>query len=482
MKKYKYNIINFKYLKNKDKQNVIDYLKYNGASRFDNDDAEGLLALIENLSDSNQNGFVVSYMIERICKEFDVLKIGDSSIVNVEIKLSNRADKIEQARQNYKLLKQKYTEYDINVYSYVKNGNKIFKYNPSSDNLEESNSDELNSDLSKIVHYEMPDINIDIKSVYKDPKFFLESQYILSKSQEDIKNKILKKKAGVFAVSGCGGTGKSLLALDIYKTLKTDKKVIFVAPFAKDRIIDSSLLKSVNFRMAAYFPLDSEQYDVVIIDEAQRLGKKHLEKIREVCKYLILFYDECQDVDDINQIEDFIKEISNDLEKAKINQVIRNDSSIDRYARKICGLRKSSLEDKKFDPTKIEIYMYDEFLKKRSEFKYYKMISPTKSKISSYPSCIKNCQEQTCEYLKNKIISDIVHFEIGREYDKVLIYLCKGYCVENGRISNKLQVCYGNVQKQLYTIISRVIEKAVFVCDDIEIYNFLSKCVDDLDK
>ena len=482
MKKYKYNLVNFKYLKNKDKKNVIEYLKYNGAAIFDDDDAEGLLSLIENINDSNLNGFVVSYMIERICKEFDVLKLGDGRIVNIEIKLSNRSDKIDQVRQNYKLLKQKYTNYDIDIYSYVKSGNKLFKYSVDLDALEDSNSDELNDDLSKIKHYELPDININIKSVYKEPQFFLEYQYILSKSQKDIKNKILKKQEGIFAVEGCGGTGKSLLALDLYKTLKDKNDIIFVVPFAKTRIIDSNLLEVINFRMARYFPLGSDKYDIVIIDEAQRLGKWHLEKIREVCKYLILFYDKYQDVDGINTIEDFLKENVSDLDKANIKQVIRNDSTIDRYARKICGLRKSSLEDKNFDSTKIEVYMYDEFLKKISEFRDYKMIEPAKSKISSSPSCKKNCPEKTCEYLKDRIVNDIVHFEIGREYDKVLIYLCKGYFIENGRISNKLQVCYGDVQNQLYTIISRTIEKAIFVCDDIEVYNFLSKCVYDLDK
>ena len=45
-----------------------------------------------------------------------------------------------------------------------------------------------------------------------------------------------------------------------------------------------------------------------------------------------------------------------------------------------------------------------------------------------------------------------------------------------------MPLTYGNLQKQLYTIISRAIEKVVFVCDEIEVYNFLSKCKEDLDK
>lgn len=98
MKKYQCNFINLNNLKNKNPADIVEYLKYNGSSFFDMDDAEGLISLIGYIYECNRKGFVVSYMIDRICKEFDLLKIGDSTIINIEIKLSNRQDKLKQAK------------------------------------------------------------------------------------------------------------------------------------------------------------------------------------------------------------------------------------------------------------------------------------------------------------------------------------------------------------------------------------------------
>ena len=337
----------------------------------------------------------------------------------------------------------------------------------------------LNEDLVVIKNPEIPNININIQSVYKNPDFFLEDKYILSNSQESIKNEILKRKSNIYAISGSGGTGKSLLALDIYKTLYNNNNIIFLVPFAKQRIISSKLINSFNIRMAKYFPLNNETYDVIVVDEAQRIKKEQLNKINSRCNYLVLFYDKEQDVDGTGQIDEFLEEHKGDITKKNIKQVIRNDSTIDRYARKICGLKKSLLEDKNFDSKKIEIYMYNEFIKKKDSFKLYKFIEPTKSKKAIAP-CTKHCTLKKCFNLEDLIEQEIVHFEIGREYDIVIVYLCEGYYINNKKIDMRLPICYGNIQNQLYTIISRAINKVVFVCDDIEIYNFLSKCKDDL--
>lgn len=481
MKKFQYNFINLNNLKTKNVTDIVEYLKYNGSTYFDKDDAEGLISLIPYIYDCNRKGFVISYMIDRICKEFDLLKIGDCTIVNIEIKLSNRQDKIKQARQNYCLLYNQYPDYDINIYSYVKEGNRLFKYDYNNDCLVESDNQLLNNDLSKIINAEIPAINIDIKNVYDKPDFFLESKYLLSNSQENIKEKVINKSEGIYAISGSGGTGKSLLALDIYKELAIDNDICFLIPFAKSRIISQKLLEQIDFRMARYFPREGEKKDIVIIDEAQRIGRIHLNDIRNCCKYLIIFYDKDQDIDGIEQIEEFLSEHKFEVENSAIKQIIRNDSTIDRYARKICGLKKSAAENKVFDPNKIDIYMRDEFEENDISKEIYKLIEPSKSKIY-LSSCENVCTTKQCIEFKKKFDRDIIHFEIGKEYRNVLIYLCNGYSIKNNRIDKVMPLTYGNLQKQLYTIISRAIEKVVFVCDEIEVYNFLSKCKEDLDK
>ncbi len=480
MKKFQYNFINLNNLKNKKNSDIVEYLKYNGGTCFDMNDAEGLKSLIPYIYDNNRKGFVISYMIERLCKEFDLLKIGDSTIVNIEIKLSNRQDKLKQAKQNYELLQNQYSEYNINVYSYVQKDNRFFKYNHNMNDLIETDNHSLNADLVNIKNVEIPNININIKNVYDEPEFFLENKYVLSNSQENIKEKILNKNSGIYAVSGSGGTGKTLLALDIYKSLFNNKiDVCFLVPFAEN-IISSKLLQEMEIRMAKYFPIDGEKRETVIIDEAQRISYSHLKDIKNSCKYLIIFYDKNQDVDGIEGLEAFFDEYKDKVTSSNIKQIIRNDSTIDRYARKICGLRKSTAENKIFDPNKIAIYMHDEFENEYIPQGTYKLLEPTKSKYST--TCEDICLTKHCVEFKKKLEKNIIHFEIGKEYENILIYLCNGYIIKDNKIDQIKPLCYGNLQNQIYTIISRATKKVIFVCDDIEVYNFLLKCKIELDK
>lgn len=479
MKKYEYRLVNFTDLKGKDPDDVIEYLKYNGAT-LKKSDAIGLVSFINHIELSNMDGYAVSYKIDRIDKEFDVIKIGNNTLINIEIKLSNRADRLTQVRDNYQILKRLNPGYDVHIYSYVKNESKLFKYNSLFDELIENDYSELNNKLSSISVPELPNMNFNIKNIYRCPDFFLENNYSLTRSQRTIKNEILKRKKHIFAVSGSGGTGKSLLALDVYKTIQTDKTA-FLVTFAKEKMINQKLIDKYSIEMQKYFIPREKHYDVIVIDEAQRMNNNDLNKFLKKCDYLILFYCMEQDVDGVGQLKLFLDEHKTDLKTMTITQTVRNDSSIDRYARKICKLEKSKLEDKNFDSSKIEICMYNEFMKNKEMFESYKLIQPTKSKEYVAP-CTEYCNDKNCNLLAQLIENNIVHFEFGQDCDCVVVYICEGYCIKNGKIDKKLPICYGNLQNQLYTIISRTVNKIIFVCDNIEMFNFLSKCRDDLEK
>lgn len=477
MKKYKYNIVNLNDLNGKSMLTIREYVRFNGYPNFKDDDAECLLSLIDNIYDKNRDGFVISYMIERICKEFDLIKMDDNAIINIEMKLSNRGDKIKQVVQNYNLLSNQYPFHSIIIYSYIKENNMILKYNIESKELVESTFIELNEDLEKVENYRIPNINFNIKSIYQNPNFFLEGSYFLSNSQEDIKKEILKNDSGVFAINGCGGTGKSLLALDLYKTLRETKDTVFLVPFAQQKIIDEELTEKMNIRTERYYR-DTTIKEVIIVDEAQRIKYFRLKDLQKRCKYLVLFYDEYQDIDDVGQIQIFLEDCRPSLIEKKLKQVIRNDNTMDRFARKICGYKKNKFEFKTFDDEKINIYMISEFEKLDINKDDYKIIEPSKSKMTT--TCESICFNKKCFSLKQRFQNEIVHFEIGKEYKNVLLYLCNGYCVKNNKIDMKLPVSYGSIRNQIYTIISRAVERIIIICDDIELYNFLMKCKEEL--
>ena len=119
---------------------------------------------------------------------------------------------------------------------------------------------------------------------------------------------------------------------------------------------------------------------------------------------------------------------------------------------KICGLKKSTAENKVFDPNKINIYMRDEFEENDVSKEIYKLIEPSKSKIY-LSSCENVCATKQCIEFKKKFDQNIIHCEIGKEYKKVLIYLCNGYSVKNNRldktICEKRQIDHSELNKVL---------------------------------
>ena len=475
-----YKLINLNNFKNKNKKVISEFLKYNGSKSVKDDDVEAIMSLIKIIKPENSGGFVVSYVVERIDKEFDLIKLDNERVINIELKLSNREDKLSQAKQNYQLLKTQYQNRKVEVFSYVKNGNLLFKYNPTFEEFEKSDETELNESLSKIGETEIPQINFNIINAYCQPEFYLEGRYMLTVSQEMIKKEILEKDKGIFYVCGSGGTGKTLLALDIYKYYADHKETIFLIPFLKENI-SVKLTDNINIRMAKNYPFFDEKKDIVIIDEAQRITKKHLNEIKKSCNYLILFADEAQDVDGVNQLEDFLNENEDILKKRKISQIVRSDSTVDRYARKICGLPQNKLTNKHFIPEKIEILMIDEFDDSKRNKVDYKFIEPTKSKYMQ-ASCYVTCSKHNCLQFKSGQDKDIIHFEIGKEYRHVLLYLCQGYCIINNKLDINQPICYGNIQNQIYTILSRTTDTVTLVCEDIEVYNFLMRCRAELTK
>lgn len=98
---YKYNLINLNNILGKDVNEIKEYFRFNGINKFDKNDIVSLLSISEKII--NKQGFNISYNIERLDKEFDLIKYGNDILVNIELKISNRD--IIQCENNYKILK-----------------------------------------------------------------------------------------------------------------------------------------------------------------------------------------------------------------------------------------------------------------------------------------------------------------------------------------------------------------------------------------
>lgn len=411
----------------------------------------------------------MSYCIERLDKEFDLLKIGNKKIVNIELKLSERDE--EQCGENYKILKKFYSDWEIDIFCYESNNEKIYQYDSNSCILEKSDFKELNNKLNIIENPIIMTANLDVTSVYAMPEYYIEKKYSLSKSQNQIKQKILETSDDkkTILIFGRAGTGKTLLALDLYSYFRSiGKKVTFIAPFKMNNLVNKELLKRINMRTSKWFIVKPDDSDVLIVDEAQRLDKEHFIGLKKYAKEKILFFG------DINQRLEYSSYfmdlyLKNNNTCYNLNQVIRSDDTFDVFAKKVLNISTKGIKGKKVDFNKIKVFMNYERLPDLSE---YVFIEPAKSKY--YYSCEKKCDEQLCKKIGYECSNIKNAYDIvGQEYPKVAMYMCNGYYIENERIKCINGICYANLDNQLYTIMTRAVEELVIVVDDIEIYNYL---------
>lgn len=464
---YKNKLIDLNYIKDKDIESIKAFFRYNGITKFDDNDIKALKKIIGNIN--NTFGFNVSYCIERLDKEFDLLKIGNKKVVNIELKISERDE--YQCLENYKILKKFYNDWNIDIFCYECNNNEIYQYDSSSCILEKSDFKTLNNELGIIDNPIIMTANFDVTSVYASPEYYIEKNYSLSKSQNQIKQKILETSDDekTILISGRAGTGKTLLALDIYSYYQNiGKKVTFIAPFKMNSLINNELLKRINIRTSKWFVIRPDDSDILIVDEAQRLDKEHFIGLKKHAKEKIIFFG------DINQRLEYSSYFMDlYLKKSNVcynlNQVIRSDDTFDLFAKKVLNISIKGIKGKKVDFSKIKVFMNYERFPDLSE---YIFIEPAKSKY--YYSCENKCNNQSCKKIGYECSNLKSAYDIvGQEYSKVAMYMCNGYYIENDHIKCINGICYANLDNQLYTIMTRAIEELIIIVDDIDIYNYL---------
>lgn len=465
-----YNLIDLNDINNKKVEDIKEFLIYNGAQKIDENDVKSILDFIGLVDENNRKGFVVSFVIEKLDKEFDLLKYGDNRIIDIEMKIKKLNEGLKQAKKNFKILSN--ITNHVCIYLFIKSTNKLYYYSAENDTLIETDKRKINEDLSKITNSEIPEIEPILLNPYQFPDEFLNENYVLSQSQQNIKKDIIKLTKKIYVIEGSSGTGKTVMALDLYRELirkYEEKNVSYLIPFAKNEIISTKLTSRFKIHMFRYY-YSEKKTKVIIIDEAQRLGKGDLEGVLKNTECLILFLDKHQDVDNINQINEFLDRNKKLISSYYLNYVMRNDSTFDRFAKKICGFGTSDVKNKKFDPNKIEIYMYSEKEKYEKYHLVGKFIWCTPSKYGN--RCEINCNNHKCEQFAADWATNIIHFEISKDEKIVMLFLCDGFIVKDKKIEKKLNVCSGNVQNQLYSIITRATDKIIIICDDISVYNF----------
>lgn len=464
---YKNKLIDLKYIIDKDYESIRDFLRYNGVNKFDENDIDALKSISSKII--NTFGFNVSYNVDRLDKEFDLIKIGNKKIVNVELKLSEKD--LEQCEDNYNILSKYYNGWEIEVFCFENKRNILYRYDSEFRVLVKVKIEELNNKLNEIDDPITMSVNFDVTSVYSSPNYYLENNYSLSKSQERIKRKILElsEDEDCILITGRAGTGKTLLALDLYLYYKNlGEKVCYIAPFKINSLVNDELLKNVKMRTAKWFLVTPDDSDIIIVDEAQRLDRNSFLKLKKHANKRILFFG------DINQrleYESYFMELykKRNYTCLNLNQVIRSDDTFDIYAKKVLNISTNGIKNKKVDSSKINILMEYERLPELSD---YVFIEPAKSKY--YITCKDKCENLFCQKIGYKCANFKSAYDIiGQEYSKVAMAICDGYYVKEKEIKCRSGLCYANLQNQLYTIMTRATNELLIIVDNIEMYNYL---------
>lgn len=267
------------------------------------DDLHSLIDVITSITKQTNilNHFYVGFKIHQISKEFDLLRIGENSIINVELKRESTKRKItKQLIQNQYYLK--FLDVPIYNFTYVASTKKLYMLIDST-YIEEVSFDLLINKLSEQqlreinnIHDLFDPINY-LVSLFDSPEAFLKDEYFLTMQQSTFKKEILdihpSETPAFIMIEGGAGTGKTLLTYDIAKAYMRNGKNVLIFQCGKLHKGLKKLRNDYHWKIErlSHFNVkqheeadDFSRYDVIIFDEAQRLEKSQFEKFLKLTK------------------------------------------------------------------------------------------------------------------------------------------------------------------------------------------------------
>lgn len=278
-----------------------------GEVRIPSTEPEDLKCLLDgNLSklhSSKKDGYFWGIKIGRkLDEEFDILRFGTNSIVNIELKSDLSKDGLaslrDQLRRHKRVLQ--FLEENLYLYVYIRSNDEIYKLSDNEE-LISCNFDEIMNDVEESYidsnRLEELDMTNLIISPYTDPDEFSKRNYQLIQQQKSVKQRAFDSTKKFISIKGRAGTGKSLVLFDLAKKyIENDKDIIlyFTGQLDEYSIITDSI--GFNVKPIKFFSEnEANKYDIVMFDEAQRLYPAQYKEIITFNNEKIIFcYDPAQ--------------------------------------------------------------------------------------------------------------------------------------------------------------------------------------------
>lgn len=458
-----------------------EYLNYLGIDLRSHEIA-GIKLLCEKLLELKQdayifNDFILGYKIPQISKEFDLLRLSDDLVINIELKREYNHDKIltQLARNSYylKSLNRKHAHY-----TFVSETEKFYKLLESSSDIQLVDPKEVLEQLSRQKAYTPDDMDGLFKpsnylvSPFNSTRKFIDKEYFLTGQQEDIKNNIIQtlslNEPCIISVEGMPGTGKTLLLYDLARRVAkiSTKKVlvVHVGQLNQGHEILKELAEldviSVRGVLGKLESINSEHYSCIIVDETQRIRQDQLETIIDVARKMqlgvIVGYDKAQTLSAAE-----IKSGSIELIESRrtvgyaLTQKIRTNANVASFIGTLFYGNRSLTSVKKNVSIVYfsDLHKAQEYIQSRKE---YQLLTYTSSRYSSHPiDSIDTADELTQN----------AHRVIGQEFDNVIAVIDNVfYYDEDGTLKSATRsgVPY-NQLKMLFQIITRTRTKLEIV-------------------
>lgn len=446
------------------------------------------------------DGYYIGYSIKQISKEFDLLRFSEDLVINIELKqelnlsVDEKIEKVlKQQSKNFYYLKA--LQKNIFIFTYVENDG-LYEYANLLNETKKISCEEL-IDILKNQNF---DINIDPDKLFIPSKYlvspfnsterFLDGEYFLTGSQEEIKNELLKKITSdylMYCITADAGTGKTLLLYDIAKTISESNKTILIH-CGKLNEGHELLRDKFNWNICAIKGIQAQTIDryiddtvkAIFIDESQRIRTHQLEMIigksKELKIPIVFSYDIKQYLSEgeSKNIYEYIKTNYREINiyKKSLTNKIRTNKNISSFITNLIQIGKSNSYLNYSDIT-IE---YFEILNDIRQYLEY--LEENEWKFITYTSSRYDCEP--IDALAS-LSAFTAHDVIGQEFKKVVFVMDDNFRYDD---SGKLQYrkCFYSLPGMFYQIITRVInEMKIIVFNNKSLYYKLLQ-IKSLDK
>lgn len=457
------------------------YYTKNGISRDDRE-LKALYNLVEILKGKNEylklSGFFLGYKINNnIDEEFDLLRFNERSVLNIELKSEIPKKGMKKVEEQLKRHRYVLKALDKEIFSfvYILDCNEIYKLS-SKGILEITNENEISSLLDESFCQSNELENIDLSkliiSPYSQPDEFSNHKYYLNQLQSKVKEDILNSAFNKICIEGESGTGKSLLLFDIAKHYNTNKKVIL---FICAKLSNSKILSDIiGFEIRSirdFYNVSLDDYDVVLIDEAQRLYQKQYIEVVEKDDINVIFAVDKKQVLSYKEIDDGTSDMiltNSSIKKLKLKNRIRTNPEIISFIEKFSKLNVKHHYD--YNYKDVEITYFDNKIEAESYIKEkIEKLGYVSIELTTYTTKTSNIKKRK----KISYLSKDVHEVIGREFNNVLVPIdCHFYYNEYNELGSKYIKYYPYLEKEgLYQALTRTKGKLeLIIIDNPEVY------------